>query len=165
MTITIPVITIIGALTMVPILSAAEPTVLITGSAVECALGKKQRTHVTVLVFDRTKDRALDQAVSAMAEPFNGSADQIQETQKFLDRASTLAQMLKTTSPMRRTRTDSKGNFRLEIPYRPDILVIGYDEREGFSWYWTFLRRHLAPSETSVTIELSFNDCSAFTRL
>jgi hypothetical protein len=55
---------------------------------------------------------------------------------KIFDRHDTLIRHLKGPGALARTKTDSGGSFRVEIPPAAKITVFGYIELEDNPLYW-----------------------------
>jgi len=103
-----------------------DPTprrIVLTGTALDCRGG--HTSGVQVFVFRRSPP--LDHLVE-MAE--KASDDSI------FDRYDKLMSYLKGPGALARTRTDSKGSFRVEIPPAAKITVFGYIETEDNPLYW-----------------------------
>ena len=129
---------------------AAPSHIVVTGTTLDCFLhdGPVYRTAgIEVFVFPKTQQ--LVNLINSMHLP---------PDDKIFERFEKLLKFIRGPGALARTKSDSRGLFRMEIPVVERIIVLGYLETEDKPLYWMY-REVFINKRSTVSVTLDACKC------
>lgn len=136
--------------------AARTQSVVISGTATDCdAAGVHPIDSLGVWLFDAAMTHEL---VDALNEVGNADFASDSGVNRFNDSYETLVHLLAASAALGRDTTNSSGVFSVTIPPRDSVVVLGFAEPEGDTYYfaWQVVG---AQANASVTLDLSGGEC------